>query len=112
MSLLAARNSQTAKDDHRSSLASEYLPLCATVGVQKKEKESLNQFRKMADSMRNGDPRRAIEIYNTLPKEFQDRKVVMLSLISAANLTGDDTVYQNAIERYADNFPDIHRQDL
>ena len=75
-------------------------------GVQKKEMESLNQFKKMADSMRNGDPRRAIEIYNTLPKEFQDRKVVMLSLISAANLTGDDTVYQNAIERYTDNFPD------
>ena len=30
----------------------------------------------------------------------------MLSLISAANLTGDDSVYQNAIERYTQNFPD------
>ncbi len=75
-------------------------------GVQKKEMDSLKQFGKMAESIRNGNPRQAIEIYNSLPKEFQDRKVVLLSLISAANLTGDDSVYQNAIERYTQNFPD------
>ena len=75
-------------------------------GVQKKEMESLKQFGKMAESIRNGDPRRAIEIHNSLPKEVQDRKVVLLSLISAANLTGDDSIYQQAIKRYVQNYPD------
>jgi hypothetical protein len=75
-------------------------------GVQKREMESLKQFGKMAESIRNGDPRRAIEIHNSLPKEVQDRKIVLLSLINAANLTGDDSIYQQAIKRYVQNYPD------
>ncbi len=77
-------------------------------GVQKKEMgiaQSIQENGRFDAKWRSKKSHRNLQ--HTPERVSRPKGCDVLSLISAANLTGDDTVYQNAIiERYADNFPD------
>jgi len=64
---------------------------------------NMPKFQAMAEAIRADNKPEAIKIYNALPEEFRNQKVIVLLYMTAAN--GNDAEYSTSVELYRRLFP-------
>jgi hypothetical protein len=98
-----------------------YLPLAASQSrsilekLVTSESDLVKAFPKIGEltkSMRNGQPKEALAIYDSLPSGAKKEKSVMLLRLQAAQATNDDSLYLAAMDDLRNTFPSDPCVDL
>ena len=74
--------------------------------------KSLGQIQEMAKAIQANEPAKATEIAAKLPKEVKNEKFCMLIELRAAQMSGDEKVHQEVIERFRGLYPNDAAIDL
>ena len=92
-------------------------PLQKLVKNKNSDVEHLEDIMGVITAKNNGDLQGTISLYEQLPKEVQEKKVVMLTYITALMDTGDNDKYLAGLERFNQLYSDdpsayIHQLDF